>query len=88
MCRAERCLWLGHQLASLDVWIAFDEQQKMFVLKEFGLELERHAEHGHLSDEAAQFFGDRCYAAVEQEQDIKMTDALPMQAAEQNPEGI
>jgi len=36
--RAERCLWLGIQLSSLDHWLHFDGRTRTFSVTDFGLD--------------------------------------------------
>ncbi|EEP79549.1 conserved hypothetical protein [Uncinocarpus reesii 1704] len=82
--RVERCLWLGHRLASLDLWISYNEKQKKFVVKDHGKQIEGKAKRVTLFDDAARFFEERDYVKTssEDEHDLQMTDAEPVQAVE------
>ncbi|KAI1906459.1 hypothetical protein LOZ65_006862 [Ophidiomyces ophidiicola] len=57
--RTESCLWLGHNLASLDVWFTFDDRTGRFVVRDFAGELEKHAKGPGLFVEAERYFQDQ-----------------------------
>ncbi|KAI1944132.1 hypothetical protein LOZ58_001029 [Ophidiomyces ophidiicola] len=89
--RSERCLWLGHRLASMDRWITYDENRKEFVAKDISLELQNLSRGTKLFEEAASFFDHRDEAQTptqlqealgSEDLDIKMSDAEPVQAVE------
>ncbi|KAI1905978.1 hypothetical protein LOZ12_006427 [Ophidiomyces ophidiicola] len=89
--RSERCLWLGHRLASMDRWITYDENRKEFVAKDISLELQNISRCTKLFEEAASFFDHRDEAQTptqlqdalgSEDLDIKMSDAEPVQAVE------
>ncbi|EFW13291.1 conserved hypothetical protein [Coccidioides posadasii str. Silveira] len=72
--RTERCLWIGHRLASLDVWISFNEQKKKFIVKDFALELEVYTQGSALFDEAGRFFSERERVETKCDDDTHMTE--------------
>ncbi|QVM10711.1 hypothetical protein D8B26_005364 [Coccidioides posadasii str. Silveira] len=82
--RLERCLWLGHRLASLDLWISFNEKPKKFVVTDYGKQIEGKARRVTLFDDAARFFEERDYVKTssEDEHDLQMADAQPVQAVD------
>ncbi|KAL1957641.1 hypothetical protein VTO42DRAFT_5618 [Malbranchea cinnamomea] len=43
--RAERCIWLGHRIASMNRWIWFDKQENQFQVMKHSLELEKLCDH-------------------------------------------
>ncbi|EAS30483.3 uncharacterized protein CIMG_05962 [Coccidioides immitis RS] len=89
--RTERCLWIGHRLASLDIWISFNEQQKKFIVKDFALELENYAQGPALFDEAGRFFSERERVETKCEKkdnDMHMMDIGPVQMADHDPRSV
>lgn len=69
--RTERCLWLGHRLASCGRWIGIDDRGK-FVATEFAKQLEKKSRHGLVFAQVAKNIEEQREPKC---QDVKMTDS-------------
>ncbi|EFR00757.1 hypothetical protein MGYG_03761 [Nannizzia gypsea CBS 118893] len=56
--RAERCLWLGHRMASMDRWFTYDPAQKRFKIKDLVLQLEQCSERVSFFRKAAEILAE------------------------------
>ncbi|KAI1910502.1 hypothetical protein LOZ61_004389 [Ophidiomyces ophidiicola] len=77
MLRTERCLWLGHRLASLDVWISYDERTRKFLVNDVARDLGDHAKAPILFSEAKRYFGQRDAETLPPNEQA-IADAIPV----------